>query len=677
MENIPIEKKPFVPSPQLGEVKMKNPNEQPAPKKIGKEEISKAIATLQKYKQGKANLEQKIIDNEQWWKLRHWQQLREEKKDNDKPFIPATAWLWNVIVSKHADMEDGYPEPNFLPREEGDKAEAKMLSSIVPVVYEQNDFHETYSDCCWYKLKQGGAIYGVFWEPTKLNGLGDISIKKVDALNLFWEPGITDIQKSRNIFHIELVDNDILKQRYPQLADVTLGSKLTTAKYLYDDSVDTSEKSTVVDWYYHTTLNGKTLLHYCKFVGDTVLYASENETEPPTRPVIDPETGKPAVNPETGSEAVEVIGKPMAETGWYAHGQYPFVIDSLFDIEGSPFGYGYTDICKETQTSIDQLNSAIVKNALMAAKPRFFMSDSCGVNKEDFSDWEKDIVSVASSISEENIREVRVTPLSGSTIEMLNNQVAMLKETSGNRDVNNGGTQSGVTAASALAVLQEAGNKGSRDIISTTYVAQKKIAYQVVELIRQFYDTPRMFRIMGEMGEQQFVPYDNRGIAMQKQTDDFGRNMGYRLPMFDIEISPQKASPYNKLSQNELALQFYNLQFFNPQNATQALACLDMMDFDGKHELMRKIQQNGTLLQHYQQLLQIALGMAQQYDPRMLPVIMQGAQVIGMAPPLSYGATANGKINLQQTDATGAIKPEEHAFVRNAREESQASTQPR
>ena len=72
MENIPIEKKPFVPSPQLGEVKMKNPNEQPAPKKIGKEEISKAMATLQKYKQGKANLEQKIIDNEQWWKLRHW-----------------------------------------------------------------------------------------------------------------------------------------------------------------------------------------------------------------------------------------------------------------------------------------------------------------------------------------------------------------------------------------------------------------------------------------------------------------------------------------------------------------------------------------------------------------------------------------------------------------------------
>jgi hypothetical protein len=303
------------------------------------------------------------------------------------------------------------------------------------------------------------------------------------------------------------------------------------------------------------------------------------------------------------------------------------------------------------------------------------MSDSCGVNEKDFADWEKDIVPVTSIISDENIREITVSPLSGTYIELMNNQVEMLKETSGNRDVNNGGTQSGVTAASALAVLQEAGNKGSRDIISTTYAAQKKLAYQVIELIRQFYDTPRKFRILGEMGAQKFVAYDNSGIVAQRQTDDFGRDMGYRLPMFDIEVAPQKASPYNKLSQNEFALQFYNLQFFNPQNATQALACLDMMDFDGKNELMVKIQQNGTLMQQYQMLLQLALGMAQMYDPNMIPMIMQGAQAVGLGGAIPMPRI--GKAEMVQTDSTGSIKPEEHAFVRKAREETQASTQPR
>ena len=51
---------------------------------------------------------------------------------------------------------------------------------------------------------------------------------------------------------------------------------------------------------------------------------------------------------------------------------------------------------------------------------------------------------------------------------------------------------------------------------------------------------------------------------------------------FDVEITAQKQSPYTKMAQNELALQFYSAGFFNPQMADQALACLDMMDFPRK-----------------------------------------------------------------------------------------------
>lgn len=659
-----------------GELIAQNPNEaKPPVKRINSQTVMEAAQILQKYKAGKKNLEEKIIENEQWWKLRHWEQTR-ETDENGKPkdkYIPATAWLWNVIQSKHADMEDAYPEPNVLPREEGDEKEAEMLSSILPVVFEQNDFHSTYSDCCWYKLKQGAAIYGIFWDGTKHNGLGDISIKKIDALNLFWESGITDIQQSKHIFHIELIDNETLKQKYPELKNVTLSGDGDVAKYIYDDSVDTSEKSVVVDWYYHTNYGGKVQLQYCKFVGDTVLYATENETEPLTRPVIDPTTGKTAINPETGSVMTQVIKLPAAETGLYDHGLYPFVMDSLFDIEGSPFGYGYTDICKDTQVSIDNLNNAIVRNALMGSKPRYFASDSCNVNLEEFSDWETEIVH-CTNMSEDMLREIKISGLSGTYVEILNNQISMLKETSGNRDVNNGGTQSGVTAASALAVLQEAGNKGSRDNISTTYIAMNKITFMAIELIRQFYDMPRKFRIVGERGAAKFVTYDNRNIKPQRLGMEFGIDMGFRKPEFDIKVSAQKASPYNKLAQNELALQFYQLQFFNPQNTTQALACLEMMDFDGKDKVIGMIERNGTLLQSFMQLFQLALGMAQVHNPAVMPTLMQLAALAGVAVPAP--APIQGTGERVQTDSTGAIKPEEHAFVKNARENAQSSTQP-
>ena len=128
--------------------------------------------------------------------MRHWEQIR---PSNDKPTDPepASAWLFNSIANKHADAMDNFPEPNVLPREQGDKEAAKQLSQILPVILEHNEFEQTYSDTWWYKLKTGTGVYGVFWNPMLENGLGDIDIKQIDILNIFWEPGIKDIQKAK------------------------------------------------------------------------------------------------------------------------------------------------------------------------------------------------------------------------------------------------------------------------------------------------------------------------------------------------------------------------------------------------------------------------------------------------------------------------------------------------
>ena len=158
---------------------------------------------------------------------------------------------------------------------EDDKEEAERLSSIIPVVLQINGFEQTYSDCAWQKMLEGTGAYGVFWDKDKLNGLGDITIRKVNMLNLFWEPGICDLQDSQNVFHVALMDNDVLEGMYPQLRGNLKDTKgISLQKYKYDDNVDTSNKSLVVDWYYHTYDGGKKLLQYVKFVGKTVLYAS-------------------------------------------------------------------------------------------------------------------------------------------------------------------------------------------------------------------------------------------------------------------------------------------------------------------------------------------------------------------------------------------------------------------
>lgn len=635
---------------------------------IGQKEITEAVGILLKYKEGKVNLENRIIENEQWWKRRHWDKLRKNEE-----IAPASAWLFNCIMSKYADYMDAYPEPNILPREEGDKQEAKILTSIVPVVLEQNGFYKVYSNKSWKILKDGSAIYGIFWDGQKLNGLGDISIKNVDFLNLFWEPGIVDIQDSDNVFHVNLISNKKLETMYPELKGKLGNGTMTKAEYLYDDNVDVTDKSLLVEWYYKKWQNGHSVLHYVKFAGDTILYATENDTERPTMDVekemINPETGETMINPETGEPLYETVQEEtgeesMAERGWYDHGMYPFVVETMFPVEGSLCGFSYIDICKEPQKYIDMLDQAVLKNALMNAMPRYFSKQTSTINETEFLDWTKPIVHVGGDISDLGIRKIDAPDMNGSAMTKINDKINEMKETTGNTDVARGNVGGGVTSGSAISALQESAGKTSRSQNKMAYQAYSEVITMIIELIRQFYDVPRQFRILGKKGNE-YVTYSNENLKPQAQGNEFDVDDGYRLPVFDIEVSAQKQNPYSKNSQNELALNLYEAGFFNPQNADIALACLDIMDFSHKTDVVAKIEGNAQLYNENIQLKQQLIQMAAMIDSEKGTTMSANLQQAFESEQLPNPQGSN--IQLEEDS--------EHPFNERSREQANAATQ--
>lgn len=612
--------------------------------KITDKHVQEADKILLKYKEGKANLEKRIVENEQWYKLRHWDCM---EKKSEQQVQPTSAWLFNCIANKHADAMDNFPAPNILPREEGDKGEAQKLTSIVPVVLDQCEFEQVYSDVWTYKLKSGTGVYGIFWDKEKLNGLGDISIVKCDLINLFWKSGISDIQKSPHLFHVELADNDILRSAYPQLeGKLGSGADKDVKKYIYDDTVDTNNMSAVVDWYYKTMQNGRQVLHYCKYCNGVVLYASENDPN-------------------------------FAERGWYDHAMYPFVFDTLYSVEGTPAGFGYIDIGKSAQEYIDRGNQAVMKNMLANAKPRYFVRKDGSVNEEEYADTDKEFIHVDGNLGQDSIYPVQGNVLNNIFVEVLNGKIDELKETTGNRDISTGGTTSGVTAASAIAAMQEAGSKLSRDNSKTAYRAFRKICVMVIELIRQFYDTQRCFRILGENGAAQYIQYSNAGIKPQHQGFDLGMDMGFRQPLFDIEVTAQKQSPYSKMAQNELALQFYGAGFFNPQMSDQALACLEMMDFDRKEFIMQRVAQNGTMYQQLLMMQQQMLAMAQVVDRHEGSNLAEqiASSILGGRAVAPVGGNIPPEENVKETEALGG-EEQESSTTKKARERVAESTDP-
>lgn len=594
--------------------------------------VRKLTRKLQQYKASKVRLEQRVVAAENWWKLRNEMEEMKVSSLDDGGFRSKSGWLHNVIVSKHADGMEAYPEPNILPRERDDVEEAHRLASIIPVVIEQNHFEDIYSDALWAKLKYGTGVYKVIWDQNKMNGLGDISIVKVDLLNLFWEPGIEDIQASKYFFHTSLEDNETLEGQYPELKGKLKGSTFTATRFLYDDTVSTSGKTTVIECYYKKWIDGKQELHYVRYVGDIVLYSSENK------------------------------GKPL-----YDHGLYPFVFDSLFPVEGAPYGYGFVDLCNNPQTAIDLMDSAFIRNTMVGAMPRYFKRQDAGVNEEEFLNLSKPLVAVDGNLGDDALKIIDFRPLSGNYIDYLRNRVNELRETSGNTETATGSTSQGVTAASAIAALQEASGKGSRDSTKTSYRAYSEVINLVIELIRQFYVLPRQFRIVGASGAEDFITYSNEKLQPQHQGVLAGVELGMRLPVFDIKVRPQKASTYTKMSQNELAIQFYNLGFFNPQQADQTLMCLDMMDFDGKDNIRQKVNEMSTMYRENIQLKQLILSLAMKYDPDMaqgLAARFTGQQM-SMAPQ-----KISANVDLEK------VNTNEATHVTNARAQAREASQP-
>ncbi len=559
--------------------------------KIDDNRVAQFADILYKYRDGKQLLDDKIKDNYEWWKQRHWhllkgKQVAEGSKTVDmvnKEPEPTTAHLFNCIQNKHADAMDNIPELIFLPVSKDDEQTCSILNKIIPIVNERSKFTRAYSGCWYDKLIAGAGIYFISWNQNLYYGLGDVEIKKVDPLKLFWKPGINNIQESPYTFYVEELPSAEVKELYPFLT-ITTGNTLALKEHQKAEQDIEQDIVQLVHCYYK--FNGK--IHYCYFCCGQVIYASENDDR-------------------------------FKDTGYYLHGKHPFVIDSCYSIYNSPFGFSLLDVEKPTQELIDKYTQLTVKNVKDNAAGKKFYDRNSGVNLGDLQDPGKEYVAV-NSINDGVIRHVEVKDITANMSGLINNKVAEMNETSGNRDFTQGGTVAGVTSASAIAALQESGSKGSRDLIKNTYEAMKEIGEMEIEIMRQRYQNTRFFRITGTEEEYDFVEFNNQDLLPREIEQEDGQPI-LHTPVFDVKIKAQKQSPFSTMANNEQYLNFFKAGMFNPQIADQALLCVELLEFEGKENLIRKLKENGTLLQTVQELQ----GQLQQFN-NIIQILQQSPQ---------------------------------------------------
>ncbi len=518
---------------------------------VGRAEIKAATEELLGWRREREGLAARIREEENWYRLRMAPHARQNSEGERT--APTSAWLFNALMQKHADLMENIPTAVCLPREEGDEADAEALSAILPVILARSGFEGAYSDNMWYKLKHGVCAWGVFFNSELENGLGDVDVRPVELMQLYWQPGVKNLQNSGSVYYVEQVDRGLLRARFPRYDGKAENDALDG--FFGNDGENTA---LVVDWYYKKRMSdGRTVLHYCKFTGDTVLFASENDA--------------------------------LYENGWYHHGRYPFVLDVLYPIAGSALGFGIIAVGRDPQTYIDRIDRNLLEYMDWATRVRYFCKRSTGVNEEEFCDLSRRIVSVEGDPDEERLRQIEVAPLDTLWRDLKADKIRELKETTANRDVLQGSPDTGVTAAAAIAALQESGNKTMRDMVAASYRAFVAVAEMMVECVRQFYDEQRCFRILGRAGGNRYLHWSNERIKEQSCGVLTNGTLLTRRPVFDIEVRAEKSNPYTRYSYNEMLKQLFSMGVFAPENATAATILLDAMDFPGVERVRARV----------------------------------------------------------------------------------------
>lgn len=572
-------------------------------KAIGQEEIMKAKGLMKEYFNAKRLFDIRYRENFDMYNLMYNDRaaadmVMDEQGQLRRSLIQRKigAQTLNVILNKHADAMDNYPEPVFLPRSADDEKTAAMLNAVVPCILERNGFEKTYSDAWTDKLVGGADCVAVLWDPERENGLGDIAVRRVNLLCMAWAPFVEDIQDSPNLFLVDYEDVEAVKETYPQLEAVSAEDLGIEKHTTYHSEDETKNKAAVVDWYYKK--DG--VLHFCKFVGNELIFASENE---------------PKQYPH----------------GYYAHGMYPYVPGPLFSLRRTPVGFGFVDICRPMQLQLDDLKHDIMKNIKVNSQTRNIVSDRLCVNLADLADLNKEFI-LAENMGDVNaaIRPLETKDIAPGALSMYQACTEEIKSTTGTNDPSNGAGAAGVTSGNAIAALQEAGGKISRDINKGGFREFRQICTLILELIREFYNPARWFRIVGEENKTEYVAFDNAGLQPQPVQADGAEEDFERLPVFDIEVKAQRSNPFTTAANNQMMIDMFRMGAFAPENAEAALAMLECMSFEGKDKLLDMIRKNSQMLGALQQM-----GQQQQMMEAMLAqqTAAQTAAAPGMGAP--------------------------------------------
>lgn len=464
-----------------------------------------------------------------------------------------------------ADQMDNMPEALMLPETKELETVAEDMTDVVRFIMALNNYESLHrkrvEDC----FCTGTSVTQVAWDPDMDGGKGNVAVIRWPVESFLWDPAADNVQDARALIKVSWHPMSWYEQHYPEKYK-DMGSD--QAEYSGLGMPDAQEgvyngdedRAMLMEYWYrlYDAKQRRYTINVAYLAGGVLLEKEEDV---------------------------------------YNHGMYPFVLDVYTPIEGLPVGDGLIQECAPMMRYVNRYADYIDMNLRMSSKGRLLVDRAAGIDKDQLLDWETDVVE-GDRIDASALTWMQNTPFSGAVTQQLLQLQTDIKQDSGQNQFTRGETAGGVTAASAISALQEAGGKITRLRTNVLNQGFKAAVEQVMWLISQFYDKKRVLFITGRNELQQ-----HEVNASPERL--FGKSRNGRLtpPPYTVQIQVQRRNPLRQQAQNELFIQAYSM-------AAQAgtpfpLSVLfKLLHVDGKERILPEIQ---AVEQYQQQMQQLAV----------------------------------------------------------------------
>lgn len=474
---------------------------------------------------------ERLERNERIYRGDHWADVPLTDANEPRPVTPV---IQSTIESIRADMMDQLPEAIVTSDDPANAAVAEALTAVLAENHRRGRFDREYSNMLHDLLVNGYMVSETGFDASENDGLGAAFLRAADAHNVMFDPLVTDIQDSRAVFKFAPYPKEWFASHYPGKYS-EMGADANTVLGVADDYIfrDSSGQMLLIEcWereYDPDTLSYR--VHMAKLGGGIILEDSRAE-------------------------------KPE---GYFAHGKYPFVVTPLFPRKGTALGYGFVDMFITEQKYADKLDQIVLKNALMASHNKLLITGASGFDADDLRDWSKD-VHVGDNLN--GLTWFPTPPLPAYIASYSKAIRESIKEESGSTDFSRGETYGGVTAAAAIAALQEASGKRTRMAVRVANGAFEEAVRQEIEVEREYCLFPRTVKL-------------SNGARASFTGDEayYLTSLDNRLPLeFAVTVKAQRENRFTVAAQNETVLNLVRLNVLAPEVA------LELVMFDGKEQ---------------------------------------------------------------------------------------------